>query len=271
MKTLALRNPYNAPVFHEEILSSTFDAARILAANNSAHGTVICADLQEAGRGRQNRSWKTEKGKSLLFTILLRYGDFSSIPEALTLKTGLAVSLAVEDLVPALAGLVQIKWPNDIMIRPAVKEQAFKAAGILTETDGSTVYIGAGVNVAQKEFPEEYRHKAGSIIRAFPALDEGIRFPLLERILSRLYDETEKPQKDWRERLHSRLYKKGEPVSFAEGPAESGRVIEGILSGIGKGGELLIISKGGKERTFVTGELQVYQAPSLLLKPSAEM
>jgi BirA family biotin operon repressor/biotin-[acetyl-CoA-carboxylase] ligase len=260
---LDLKNPFNAPVYHEEVLSSTFDAARILSAENRAHGTVICADFQESGRGRQNRPWNNEKGKNLLFTILLRYGSFSSIPEALTLKTGLAVSLAVEDLVPTLKGLVRVKWPNDVMICPAETQTdsgaAFKAVGILTETDGSVVYIGVGVNIAQEEFPEEYRHKAGSIIRAFPALENDIRFPLLEKILFRLYNELETPQKDWRERLHGRLYKRGEPVSFVEGPAESGRVIGGILSGIGAGGEILIIPNGEeKERPYSTGELRVY-------------
>ena len=246
----------------------------MLATRGEAHGSVICADQQEAGRGRLNRSWITDRGRNLLFTILLRYGDFSSIPALLTLKTGLAVSLAVEDLVPALAGQVLVKWPNDVMLnyretQPAsVKPEATfrKVAGILTEADGNCVYIGVGVNVSQTEFPEEYRSKAGSIIQAFPALPENARFVLLEKILSRLYEEIECPlaygEKTsalWRESLVERLYKRGETVTFAEGSADSGSVVEGTLSGLGPLGELLIIPKGErKERAFVTGELRVY-------------
>jgi len=257
MKLLKLNNPFGAPIYHEETVSSTFDLARSLAEQGEPHGTVIAADFQQAGRGRLNRPWITERGKSLMFTIILRYAGASSIPNALTLRTGLAVSLAVEDLAPALTGgFVRIKWPNDIMINTR------KAAGILTETDGKIVYIGVGVNVAQEEFPEEYRSKAGSIIQFFPTLTENARLDLLEKILSRLYEEIEnQPAKSetWRERLLNRLYKKGETVTFAEGAADSEKIVEGVLSGLGPGGELLIIPKGEeKARSFITGELRVY-------------
>ena len=257
MKLLPLKNPFNAPIFHEETVSSTMDTVRVLAGQNEAHGTVICADFQEAGRGRLSRSWVTDHGDNLMFSVLLRYGEFSSVPKALTLRTGLAVSLALEDLVPALCGSVKIKWPNDIMIFSR------KAAGILTEGDGKNVYIGIGVNVAQKEFPPEFRSKAVSLIQALPegspALNEGARFILLENILSRLHSEIEKPGDNWQERLLARLYKKGEPVSFAEGAADSEKLITGTLSGIGPDGELLIIPRGEqKARSYVTGELKVY-------------
>jgi len=257
MKLLKLNNPFGAPIYHEETVSSTFDLARSLAEHGEPHGTVIAADFQEAGRGRLNRPWVTERGKSLMFTIILRYAGASSIPNALTLRTGLAVSLAVEDLAPALiGGSVQIKWPNDVMINSR------KAAGILTETDGKTVYIGVGVNVAQQEFPKEYRSKAASIIQFFSGLAENARFDLLEKILSRLYEEIENPStknEAWHERLLGRLYKKGETVTFAEGAADSENLVEGVLSGLGLGGELFIVPKGEeKARSFITGELRVY-------------
>ena len=260
MKTLDIKNPFGAPVYHAETVSTTFDIAHVLAANNERHGAVISADFQEAGRGRQNRRWVAERGKNLMFTILLRYGDVSSIPEALTLKTGLAVSLAIEDIAVPLDGQVFVKWPNDVMINRRGAQAAYKVAGILTESDGSNVYIGVGVNVSQSEFPEEYRSKAGSIIQSCPDLSENARFILLEKILVRLFAEIETGLNEtWHERILERLYKKGENVTFAEGLAGSGRLVKGILSGIGPGGELLVIPEGGqKERAFVTGELLVY-------------
>jgi BirA family biotin operon repressor/biotin-[acetyl-CoA-carboxylase] ligase len=252
VKVLDIKNPFNAPVYHEETVTSTFDISRVLAENNEPHGTVITADFQSAGRGRQGRSWTAERGKNLLFTIMLRYGNFSAIPKALTLKTGLALSLAIEDLISSLSLAVTVKWPNDVMIASR------KAAGILTETDGKNVFIGVGVNVGQEEFPEAYSSKAGSIIRFCPGLAEDARFVLLEKILSRLHREIEEPGQ-WRERLTERLYKRGAIVSFAPGAADSNCLVEGILSGIGSGGELLIIPTGEeKEQAFVTGELRVY-------------
>ena len=269
MKLLDVKNPFGAPVYHEETVSSTMDKARILA--GAVHGTVICADFQETGRGRLSRTWLTGRAESLMFTILLRYGDIESIPKAITLRTGLAVSLAIEDLAPALTGSVLVKWPNDVMIADFKSaaarkaEAARKAAGILTETDGNYVFIGVGVNVLQREFPEEFRSKAVSIIEAFPGLvgewvtSENARFILLEKILSRLHEEIEHPRKSWREALPERLYKKGESVVFAEGAPDSNKLTRGILSGIGPEGELLIIPEGEeKERAFITGELRVY-------------
>jgi len=261
MKQMDLKNPFGAPVYHEKTVSSTFDAARVLAARNAEHGTVIAADFQEAARGRAGRSWVNERGKNLSFTILLHYDDISSIPAALTLKTGLAVSLAVEDMLPALAGYVKVKWPNDIMIYPRGAQSAFKAAGILTETDGKNVYIGVGVNVAQREFPEDVHGKAGSLVLVSPNLGGGARFALLEKILLRLCEEIEvlKESDSWRKRLESRLFKRNEIISFVPGAAGSDVSIEGTLSGIGPTGEIIIIP-GGKEKelSFSAGELRVY-------------
>jgi BirA family biotin operon repressor/biotin-[acetyl-CoA-carboxylase] ligase len=206
------------------------------------------------------------------------------------LRTGLAVSRAVEAFAPPLAGLVWIKWPNDVLIRDT--GGARKVAGILTESDGSAVYIGIGVNVSQTEFPPELRRKAVSITQALlrnaspgggipgpagavparegegkepsppPPSSAGDRITLLELILSRLYRELQEPagrgDGPWRAPLEERLYMRGEPVRFIAGGADSGQLVEGLLLGIGPGGELRILPPGGTEQTFVTGELDLY-------------
>jgi BirA family biotin operon repressor/biotin-[acetyl-CoA-carboxylase] ligase len=183
-----------------------------------------------------------------------------------------------------------VKWPNDIMIRAATTgaaqttqnaQPAKKAAGILAEAyDGGIVFIGIGINVAQKEFPASLRDKATSISLASGIdISPEARFALLEKILSRLYGELEPAapvnvaagksagggksgngaNADWRCRLEERLYKKGGQVCFAAGAAGSDRIVEGRLEGIGAGGELLITPCGeSEERAFVTGELRVY-------------
>ncbi|GHU02355.1 biotin--[acetyl-CoA-carboxylase] ligase [Spirochaetia bacterium] len=271
MQQLPLENPFAAPVYHEETVSSTMDAARSLAAGGTLHGTVITTDFQEAGRGRLRRPWLMEKGQNLMFTIILRYDDFSAIPPALTLKTGLAVSLAIEDFAPPLAGQVEVKWPNDVMIKSYKVQAAYKAAGILTEAENGTVYIGIGVNLAQREFPGEIRHKARGIFAALaekaPGEDPGElvpagdpRFVLLEKILARLYGEIETGAADaWRPRLEARLFRRGMAVRFADGAAGSDIIVEGRLAGIGEEGGLLIQPAGETlPRTFINGELLVY-------------
>lgn len=258
MRPLAIHNPFNAPVWYEETVASTMSSARVLAAEGAAHGAVISAGFQEQGRGRiPRRAWDMDRGTSLPFTILLRYGQSGDIPAALPLRVGLAAALAIEDFVPSLGGAVRVKWPNDIMIGSQ------KAAGILTEADGGLVFIGVGINVAQKAFPGFLRGKAVSISLAVGRdIPPDARFDLLEKTLTRLYEELENPgghSSGWRGRLEQRLYKKNERVRFVAGEAGSGRVVEGRLAGIGPGGELLITPEGeGEPRAFVTGELAVY-------------
>jgi BirA family biotin operon repressor/biotin-[acetyl-CoA-carboxylase] ligase len=298
MDKLSLVNPFGAPVYYLETLSSTMDVSRELAEAGEGHGTVIAAGFQEAGRGSRGRSWLGDRGRNLFFTILLRYPGFSAVPRGITLRAGLALSLAIEDFAPALAGSLRVKWPNDVMITSPHDGAAKKTAGILSEGDGKRVFIGIGVNVDQGEFPGEYRSRATSIALALSALKgnprdlsagEGAflaegRFRLLEHTLARLFEELSFPggggePESWRNRLEERLYMKGRPVRFfprsgpdpadAPGRLSSGNVrgappvpgepVEGHVEGIGANGELLILPEGSREpRAFVSGELDVY-------------
>jgi BirA family biotin operon repressor/biotin-[acetyl-CoA-carboxylase] ligase len=210
-------------------------------------------------------------------SIFLGYSILDHIPPALTLKTGLAVSLAIEDFLPSLAHFVQVKWPNDVMLLSRETQAARKAVGILTEAQGTEVFIGIGVNLTQRYFQEELRLKAGSLVLAYEDLFPGQEVPefllspnapqkLLEKVLFRLFVELEDPLNrsaglglPWKDRLEERLYKRGEMVCFAQGAADSQNIIQGRLAGIGEGGELLLIPEGEKEPgPFITGELQVY-------------
>jgi BirA family biotin operon repressor/biotin-[acetyl-CoA-carboxylase] ligase len=265
IKTLSILNPFGAPVYYRDTVSSTMDESRGLAASGAPHGTVMCAGFQERGRGRgQNRPWNMNREESLPFTILLRYADFSAVPAAITLRTGLAVAEALEDFAPPLKDRIQVKWPNDIMILGlAAANPGRKLAGILTEGDGRTVYIGVGVNVAQTGFSAELRNKAASLALVLPESPEVLaasRFDLLEKILARLHRELgEGPgQADWRSRLDKRLFMKDQPVSFIAGGVDSKTLVEGRLLGIGGEGEILIATDGEQVLPFVTGELRVY-------------
>jgi len=268
MERLRIRNAFGQPVLYEETVSSTMDAAREMASRGFAHGSVIAAGFQEKGRGRQERPWRMERGKAIAFTLCLDYGVAPLIPQALTLRVGLAVASGIEDFLPPLAGRVVIKWPNDILLNfPAPGAPARKAAGILTEAEGGRVFIGIGVNVAQETFPPELAAKAVSLYAACgPGKAAALcslpphasaRFTLVEKILARLREELE-TEAPWRERLAARLYLRGKRVVFVEGAADSGREIRGVLSGVGAAGELLLIPDGeAAPRAFVTGELRI--------------
>jgi len=266
MGVINIYNPFNTQIYHENVVSNTMDYSKKLAGEGALHGTVIVADFQEVGKGRgQTRTWDAKRGEGLLFTILLRYSSIKEIPTALTLRAGLAVSLAIEDFAPGLKDKVFVKWPNDILINEK------KAAGILCESDGGNVFLGIGVNVVQREFPLHLRGKATSISNEQLAISNeqfamsyersivnNERFVLLEKILTRLFDELEiTVGNNWKYHLEKRLYNKGKDVVFIDGGVDSGKEVCGCLTGVGDNGELLILPKGESAvRDFVTGEIR---------------
>lgn len=139
---------------------STNDELKRRARDGEESGTVVCACTQTAGRGRFGRQWESDKG-GLYFSIFLRAdlppGDIASI----TLASGYAVCLAIRKY----TGLdAKIKWPNDIIVGNR------KVCGILTEMAAQSdrvdyIVTGIGINVNNKEFPEEISHKATSFLK----------------------------------------------------------------------------------------------------------
>ncbi len=119
-------------------VGSTMDEARLLAESGAAHGTVVSADTQHAGRGRSGRAWASPPG-NLHATVVLR-------PEGspqLAPQLGFVAALAVAEAVDRLAGPgTALKWPNDVLRAGA------KLAGILLERlEDGAVLAGIGANV----------------------------------------------------------------------------------------------------------------------------
>jgi BirA family biotin operon repressor/biotin-[acetyl-CoA-carboxylase] ligase len=274
-RVLSIRSPFGGPVYHVERTGSTMEDAKRFADEGAPDGTVIVADYQEQGRGRfAERPWVSGAGESLLFTIFFRYGDFSRMPEALTLRTGLALAEAVDGFIEPEK--TAVKWPNDVMA------DGKKLAGILTEGVSNAVFIGVGVNVFQRRFPaspgfaratsialvtpiEPATGNAGSRegVSGYGTEDRAdarnaIRFLLLEKILAELDGElnSESCARTWRERLEERLYLLGREIIFAPGGRGTEDVVRGVIKGIGGGGELLLRTASGEEK-FISGEIRL--------------
>jgi len=119
---------------------STNDDLLTAARAGAAEGTVLVAEHQTRGRGRQGRQWESRTGSALIFSVLLRP---AGVPPAdrgwLPLLTGVAVARALREVAGVDAGL---KWPNDVLAGGA------KLAGILAEQGGEAIVVGVGLNVA---------------------------------------------------------------------------------------------------------------------------
>ena len=60
------------PREHHETIGSTNERARELAEEGAAHGTLVTAGEQTAGRGRQGRGWVTPPGVAIAASLVLR-------------------------------------------------------------------------------------------------------------------------------------------------------------------------------------------------------
>lgn len=145
-------------VYFKEI-DSTNRYAKKLAAEGAAHGTLVLADTQTAGRGRRGHSWISPAGSSISMTLILR----PEVPPAQVAKISLLTALATANAIRRVTGLdARIKWPNDIVAGGR------KVCGMLMEMDATpekvaSVVAGVGINVHQTQFPEEIAHSASSL------------------------------------------------------------------------------------------------------------
>jgi BirA family transcriptional regulator, biotin operon repressor / biotin---[acetyl-CoA-carboxylase] ligase len=133
--------------------------ADLLAAARSGApaGKVLVAEEQTAGRGRLDRSWQSEPGASLTFSVLLRP---SSVPASGRGWLPLLAGVATVSALGAQTGLpISLKWPNDVLAGAPGSAAAGggaargsgKLAGILTEQAGDAVVVGIGLNVSATE------------------------------------------------------------------------------------------------------------------------
>ena len=147
-------------VFSYDEVTSTNTVAKQLADEGKEEGTLIVSDKQIQGKGRRGRYWESPKGSGIFMTVILKPMMKPVYASMLTLVAALALNDAITDLTGLEA---KIKWPNDVVVNKK------KVAGILTELSAEVDYInhivvGIGVNVSMKDFPEELKDKATSLL-----------------------------------------------------------------------------------------------------------
>ena len=220
-----------APHVHHRLTDSTNARARELAIGGAPHGTLVTADEQSAGRGRQGRSWSAAPGEALLMSLVVR-GVLPLLP--------LAAAVAVCD---ALAPLdAAIKWPNDVWI------ERRKVAGILLEgrpQEGWAI-VGVGLNVRTREFPPEIRDTATSLALAGQETTvAAVRDALVEALDRWTRAPGDEVLSAWRARDALR----GEHIRWASG--------EGTSAGISDSGALLVETPTGAQVELDAGEVHL--------------
>lgn len=157
-------------IIHRRAVGSTQDVARD-AARATGRPTLVIADRQTEGRGRQGRTW-LQPDAAVFSSLSLRCSWPSDALALLPLATGVAVRSAIVD---ASGPAPDLKWPNDLIT------SSRKVGGILVEGADGQVTIGCGVNLRWDE-PPDY---AGAVFHDAVPNDAGQRIARgwVERIL----------------------------------------------------------------------------------------
>ena len=217
------------PRVHLRLTDSTNERARSLAASGAPHGTLVTADEQQAGRGRQGRAWTAPPTSAVLMSVVLR-----ELSETLPL----AAAVAVSEAVPLET---QIKWPNDVWI------DGRKVAGILVEgrpQEGWAV-LGIGLNVTTEEFPAELH--ATSLRLAGASLSPA---DALASVVDSLRVWLPRPRDEILTAWRSRDALLGRTVRWANGSKE------GVAAGVDSSGALIVETRDGRV-TLDAGEVHL--------------
>lgn len=165
-------NSRNIDITYYDCIDSTNTNLKKMAENGASEGTVIVAAEQTAGRGRLGRSFSSQKGTGVYFSILLRPDMKPQDALLITTCAAVATAKAIEKNTGKIA---YIKWVNDIFVHNR------KVSGILTEAsfdleNGKLSYavLGIGINMyfPDESVPDDIKGIAGGVFDEKPSGDD---------------------------------------------------------------------------------------------------
>lgn len=242
---------FGQTIFSFDSIDSTNTYAKQIPKIDAPHGTLVISEEQTSGHGRLQRNWISEKGKNLLFSVIL-YPNFNT--EKISLLS-FAGSLAIADAIDSITGLSSTcKWPNDVLVNGK------KVCGMLLESSfvnsiPEKIILGIGINVNQLEFPEELKLKASSL-----QIESGIvmdRVTLLQKCLEELenrYEQlsnfnTQQLLNDWR--MKALLF--GKKITVLESEIR----YPAIAIDVAEDGSLIIQTDDGRRRNIFAGDVSL--------------
>lgn len=223
-------------------IDETDSTNRWLQKQGGSGNVVVVADYQTAGRGCGTNSWESERGKNLLFSMLIHPTD---LPAKRQFHISMAVSLAICEALGQHIGDLSIKWPNDIYWRNA------KICGILIENrlQGQRIcdsIIGVGLNVNQRQFHSNAPNPVSLWQISEHETDCGQLLTGILQSFDRLLEQ------DIRDRYLSLLYRR---QGFHPYVDKDGAFMAEIKD-VADDGHLVLRDDNGRERSYAFKEVQ---------------
>ena len=251
---VAVALPPGWRLVHHPIVGSTNTVAREMGDQGAPDRTVVWADQQSAGRARRGRVWSSPKG-NLYASLLLRPSTTASKAALLTFVASLALAESLGDCAPDL--VVQLKWPNDLMVGGK------KLSGLLLEAGGQTsdrvdyVVIGSGINIAH--FPADAERPTTSLCA------EGVIDLTPAALLAAYLTRFETLYTDWQTYGFSAIRKRWLGKAAGVGGPITVRLereqFDGVFQALDDDGALVCALSDGTLRTVTVGDLFLPNPP----------
>ena len=236
-----------------DTVDSTNTRAKELAEAGAPEGTLVVANEQTAGRGRQGRSFFSPSNTGIYFSLVLR-PQFS--PEECSLITSYAACCLANTIEECTGCTASIKWVNDVFVN------GHKVSGILTEASFSAenmqlsyAVVGIGVNVMTPKngFAEGSRDIAGALSDLNK--DEGdLRARLIAGTVNRFMEHyADIPRKPHLEEYRTRSLLTGKRVHVVEGKNE----FDAQVLGVNDDFTLRVQLENGQTRALESGEVHI--------------
>jgi BirA family transcriptional regulator, biotin operon repressor / biotin---[acetyl-CoA-carboxylase] ligase len=222
---------------------STNDEAARLARAGAKHGTVVIAERQTAGRGRDGHVWTSPPG-GLYLSAVLR----PSLPLVAVPPMTLAIGIGVCDAARQAGAAAVLKWPNDVLVGGK------KLAGVLVEAQSQggkldSVIVGIGINLIN-EVPE---HAISLAEARGQAIDRGAFILSLLAAVERWVDRyvasgIEAIIPAWQDRM---------AIGLAARATIDGAPVVGSMHGLDLDGALLVRDDTGRIHRVRSGDVEV--------------
>lgn len=234
-----------------DAIDSTNDFLKSLSSQEDVENfTVVTAENQTKGKGQVGGVWKSEVGKNLIMSILVK--DFIFKNEEvfnLSLLTSLSVAEVLKSLnIPDIG----IKWPNDIL------SYNKKLVGILIEntikSDGRIVsVVGIGVNVNQTDFSELPTASSILVISGKTFDKEKLAVLIVEKLKEKIQLWKTSSESFWTDYFNF-LFKKGVPTAFRD---KNNQDFMGIIQGVSPIGKLQVLLEDDSVAEFEIKEVKM--------------
>ncbi|MNK54334.1 Bifunctional ligase/repressor BirA [compost metagenome] len=234
-----------------DAIDSTNDFLKALASQDELDNfTTVTAENQTKGKGQVGGVWKTQAGKNLTMSVLIKDFLFNN-DEVFNLS--LIVSLAVAEVLKTLnIPDICIKWPNDIL------SYNKKLVGILIEntlkSDGRIVsVVGIGINVNQTDFTELPTASSLSVIAGKTFDKEELAILIVEKLKEKIQSWNTSAQIFWDDYFNF-LFKKGIPTAFRD---NDNKDFMGIIQGVSPIGKLQVLLEDDSVVEFEIKEVKM--------------